>query len=631
MSAFAAGDVIGGFRLLSQLGAGGFGEVWRAEGESTGQVVAVKVLLRPLDVDARRRFEREAKALMVLAHPNCVRYIDAGQTEQGQHFIATELVDGDDLATWGKRAKSVRQVLSVAHQIADCLMEVHREGIVHRDLKPSNILVRRDDTVRILDFGIAKAADEQGDITATGTIIGTAGYMSPEQLRGRRDVGAATDQYALGVLLFELLNGRHPFQAATPIQLGMAHINEPIGPMDGAIAPDVQHLVRRLLQKDPARRFGSMREVRRELDALLGVEQTKPRGTPAAPRRSSRWKAIAIIVGVAIVTVAVVTSATRQDPQPVPVARSIPAPMAPRAPAEPRHDPPPDRDARLEVDDQDALDDEVIPSLGCDTLVAPPPGHGTEVVSFNAKHKLLHYVPDTSEPGTPMPLIVLLRDKGLNSKQVMESSTHDSSAERTGAVMIASEGVGWAKRIDPGIRRVDRDIRVATNGLCIDLSRIYLASYAVGAETADALVCEYPGRFAAHVAFGGRLTVERMPRCAVPRIELLAEDDPLRPIGGGRPRPGCERETPDRVPSVTDHREHVRRLNKCSDEAAVTPLHGAVCETFQCSHSYMSCSGPGGPHWKGMEPGGCAGPINRLDRWAIAWPFLSKHRAKPFE
>ena len=222
------GDVIEEFTLETEIGVGGFGVVWRAS-DANGYRVAVKVVRHALDADMRHRLEREAAALRRLDHPNCVRYLKAG-ARRGQPYIITEFVDGEELGVWASRGRSLGELLSVCAQIADCLAHTHRSGVVHRDLKPANVLVLPEGAVKVIDFGISKIIGRQGDITKTGEVVGTAGFMSPEQLRGE-PVGPATDQYALGTMMFELLEGRPPFAGPTALAVSMAHLNDPVPSM----------------------------------------------------------------------------------------------------------------------------------------------------------------------------------------------------------------------------------------------------------------------------------------------------------------------------------------------------------------------------------------------------------------
>src|SRR5687767_5139833 len=216
------------YRVLSLIGAGGMGEVYLAEDTLLGRKVALKLLPKEFTEDRERvrRFEQEARATSSLNHPNIMMIFEIGQV-QGRHFIATEYIDGQTLRERLTGARlELREALEVSAQIAGALEAAHQAGIVHRDIKPENIMLRRDGYVKILDFGLAKlaerpAADADAEArrmslvkTSPGVVMGTANYMSPEQARGLA-VDARTDVWSLGVVLYEMVAGRRPFDAAT--------------------------------------------------------------------------------------------------------------------------------------------------------------------------------------------------------------------------------------------------------------------------------------------------------------------------------------------------------------------------------------------------------------------------------
>jgi len=220
-----AGRCIGHFRIIRPLGHGAMGEVYRADDSKLGRPVALKML--PLefqhDGDRVRWFEREARAAAALNHPNIITVYEIGESD-GRIFIASELIEGETLAQRLRRgALSVAETSRIGSQIASALAAAHAAGIIHRDLKPSNIMLRRDGEVKVLDFGLARLSQPSGgvgeeDETETqivpGRIIGTLSYMSPEQARGEV-VDARSDLWSLGVVLYECLAGRRPFEGAS--------------------------------------------------------------------------------------------------------------------------------------------------------------------------------------------------------------------------------------------------------------------------------------------------------------------------------------------------------------------------------------------------------------------------------
>src|SRR5262245_61706859 len=223
-AALVPGTRLGPYEVLAPLGAGGMGEVYRARDERLGREVAVKVLVHGAssDTDRLRRFEQEAKTAGALNHPNLITIHDTGQHE-GQPYIVFELLEGGTLRQrLGHGALPVARALDYAVQIAEGLAAAHDRGIVHRDLKPENLFVTRDGRVKILDFGLAKLThQEEGSQvtnlpTATagtepGVVLGTLGYMSPEQVRGR-PADARSDIFSFGAILYEMLSGKRAFQ-----------------------------------------------------------------------------------------------------------------------------------------------------------------------------------------------------------------------------------------------------------------------------------------------------------------------------------------------------------------------------------------------------------------------------------
>ncbi len=223
------GQTLGSYEILSPLGKGGMGEVWRARDQKLGREIAIKTLPEEFAKDEERlaRFEREAKLLASLNHPN-IAAIYGLEEHEGTRFLVLELVEGDTLADQLKRgAIPVEESLQLALQIAEALEAAHEKGVIHRDLKPANIKVTPDDKIKVLDFGLAKALMGDGadvslshsptlsiQATAQGVILGTAAYMSPEQARGQ-EVDKRADVWAFGVVLFEMLTGRGTFDGGT--------------------------------------------------------------------------------------------------------------------------------------------------------------------------------------------------------------------------------------------------------------------------------------------------------------------------------------------------------------------------------------------------------------------------------
>jgi serine/threonine-protein kinase len=307
-----AGTRLGPYEILAPLGAGGMGEVYRARDTRLGREVAIKVLPEHLarDPDALARFEREARAVAALAHPNILDIHDFG-SEKGLSFIVTELLEGETLR---QRLTGTplpwRTAVEIGLAVADGLASAHAHGIVHRDLKPENVFLTFDGRVKILDFGLARLEQQESlessptfaTPTKTGTVMGTVGYMSPEQVRGGHP-DSRSDIFSLGCILYEMATGRRAFFAENPAETLVAILrDEPKDP--GDLVQDLpDHLrlvILRCLSKYPDSRFESARDLAFALK-VVGAESIRPRSAPPAKRR--------LIRPVSILTVLVIVTA----------------------------------------------------------------------------------------------------------------------------------------------------------------------------------------------------------------------------------------------------------------------------------------------------------------------------------
>jgi serine/threonine protein kinase/Tol biopolymer transport system component len=277
--ALEAGQKLGPYEILAPLGAGGMGEVYRARDSRLRRDVAIKVLSAELagDADRRNRFEQEARSASALNHHNIVTVHDIGSSDS-TIYIAMELVDGKTLREVLQGGPlPTKRLLDIAFQIADGLAKAHSAGIVHRDLKPENIMVTRDGVVKILDFGLAKLLKTQeeqvSDIptaTRAGTVMGTVGYMSPEQASGR-PLDFRSDQFSLGSILYEMATGKRAFQRGTSAETLTAIIREETEPVDrlnAATPVPFRWIVERCLQKDPEERYASTRDLARDVKSI---------------------------------------------------------------------------------------------------------------------------------------------------------------------------------------------------------------------------------------------------------------------------------------------------------------------------------------------------------------------------
>ena len=328
----AVGTRLGPYEILAPIGAGGMGEVYRARDLKLNRDVAIKILPEALAADpaALARFEREAQAVAALSHPNILSIHDFG-VERGASYAVMELLEGQTLREH-VRGGSVppRKAVEYALQIAAGLAAAHARGITHRDLKPENVFVTRDGQVKILDFGLAKqrpataggasVAVTMNVETGPGTVLGTVGYMAPEQVRGQ-EVDHRADIFAFGAVLYELLAGRRAFQGATPADtIGAVLKEDPPELTTSATAhvpPALERIVRRCLEKNPDERFQSVRDVAFALEAMSGSGSGAVAALPgpAAHRRLSRARlgliAVAAIACVGIVAVAAYMAGAR--------------------------------------------------------------------------------------------------------------------------------------------------------------------------------------------------------------------------------------------------------------------------------------------------------------------------------
>jgi TolB-like protein/Flp pilus assembly protein TadD len=314
------GTRLGPYEILAPLGAGGMGEVYRARDAKLDRDVAVKVLPAQLTAnpDALARFEREAKAVAALSHPNILAIFDFG-THDGVSYAVTELLEGETLR--GKLDGSTvtqRQAVDGALQIARGLSAAHGKGVVHRDLKPENVFVTSEGHVKILDFGLAKRVDaapgEQtsaptGGHTEPGTVMGTMGYMSPEQVRGL-PVDHRSDLFSFGAILYELLSGKKAFKRDTASDTIAAIMRDepPELTQSGRnVSPALDHIVRHCLEKDRENRFQSAKDVTFALSEASAPQTAVTSGSYVIPPpRRSRGKTLAIVAGFAVLAVAAV-------------------------------------------------------------------------------------------------------------------------------------------------------------------------------------------------------------------------------------------------------------------------------------------------------------------------------------
>jgi eukaryotic-like serine/threonine-protein kinase len=320
---------LGPYEIVSPLGAGGMGEVYLARDTRLERTVAIKVLPESLAADADRlqRFEQEARTLSTVNHPNLLAIFDVG-TQGSTHYLVSEFLEGHTLRErMTASSLSQRKITDYALQLANGLGAAHDKGIVHRDLKPENIFITNDDRVKILDFGLAKQSPFAPSVvagsvtlttpaaaTAPGTVMGTVGYMSPEQVRGGV-VDHRSDIFSLGAILYEMIAGSRAFKGDSGVETMNAILKEEppeLDPLSVKVSPALNRIVRHCLEKNPANRFQSARDLAFALGALSGTDSTA--SLPAAKSTRSRWWIAAGIAAVLIALPPLLVFQLRQRP-----------------------------------------------------------------------------------------------------------------------------------------------------------------------------------------------------------------------------------------------------------------------------------------------------------------------------
>lgn len=336
------------YEIEEKLGHGGMATVYRGRDRVLGRPVAVKMLAQRYAGDEKfvTRFRREAQASARLNHENIVSVFDTGDTD-GQHYIVMELVEGETLADLLKREGQLSPELAarIAGRVARALHAAHGEGIVHRDVKPGNVMLTPAGEVKVMDFGIARAATDE-TLTQTGMVLGTASYLSPEQSRGD-PVDHRSDVYALGCVIYEMLTGQPPFTGGSPLSVAYKHVNdapEPVSRVNPSVPPDLEAAVMRALEKDPDARFPSADSMRQAVTGAVAEKTTEPLGgdtavlptptEPVAPERVDRraWILVAVVAAVLIAATIAALALTgdggrgrQQEGEPPPTEQPSPA------------------------------------------------------------------------------------------------------------------------------------------------------------------------------------------------------------------------------------------------------------------------------------------------------------------
>jgi TolB-like protein/Tfp pilus assembly protein PilF/predicted Ser/Thr protein kinase len=310
------GRTLSHFRITDKLGEGGMGEVWLARDTRLGRTVALKTLppARAESEDRRRRFEDEARAASVLNHPGIAHIYDIGEAD-GVHFIAMEHVAGKSLGHWMERQPPTTfEILGFGAQLADALAAAHDHGVTHRDIKPSNLMVTPEGRLKILDFGLAKlqptvggdAEDTAATMTQPGVVMGTVQYMSPEQALGK-NADHRSDLFSTGVVLYQMATGRLPFQGSTPTETITEIVRSeptPVSELSPLSPPELERIIRKSMEKDPARRYQSARELAVDLNNLKRDTDSGVAVVTGQVRASKPWVRYVLIGAAALILAA---------------------------------------------------------------------------------------------------------------------------------------------------------------------------------------------------------------------------------------------------------------------------------------------------------------------------------------
>ncbi|HEX4440625.1 MAG TPA: protein kinase, partial [Thermoanaerobaculia bacterium] len=318
----SAGSRLGPYEILGQIGAGGMGEVYRARDPRLGRDVAIKVLPASFstDADRLRRFEQEAKAAGLLNHPNITIVYDIGtNSSDGAPYVVQELLEGETLRSELASGRfSPRKAIDYGIQIAHGLAAAHDKGIVHRDLKPENVFVTKDGRLKILDFGLAKLTQNEAGSgpktnlpTATagtepGVVMGTLGYMSPEQIKGK-PADARADIFAFGAILYEMLAGRRAFHADSAGETMAAILREEppdLSVTNQSISPGLERIVRHCIEKNPERRFQSAHDLAFDLEALSGTSGLSTAAAASAGRSRGALRTVGLAAAAVVLAAA---------------------------------------------------------------------------------------------------------------------------------------------------------------------------------------------------------------------------------------------------------------------------------------------------------------------------------------
>ena len=633
------GDRVGDYRLETHLGEGGFGTVWSASHVGSGHRVAVKVLTQFGGARELDRFEREANVLASFEHPNCARFLAFGWLAGKWPYLVMELARGQTLDAWARVPRQLGSRIHVIQQVGAAIDYAHQRGVVHRDLKPSNIMVVDTPSgplVTVLDFGIAKLVGrEQPDITKTGEMLGTPGYMSPEQLRGSRQLGPASDQYSLGVVAFELLSGTALFRRQSMLDTSMAHLVEK-PPLLLDVNEHVRNAVDRMLRKDPQERFPS---VRAALGAMTpsSSDRRRPHKTDRHNQSSQRRIIVAII---GLVALAALGAWWKSRPAELPVA-------APRSAA-------PSASTVKPVVSSESLSRHAEFEPTCRVLPT-----GLRRIRVDSAPDVWIYVPPGLESSDARALLVVLRDGGrftpahvaadaLDGLEIPPQTKADEAfyfastqwkdiADREGLVVIIPSAKGpLSRRSWDDVTLAENQIRALRADACLLQKPVFLFGEGRGGKAVDEMICRRPDDFSAAIVTAHRYHADETPcerSVAVPMLEFVQTQNKMEPLDGRASR-ACLNPA-EGVWSHTKQHGWRSKQHECDPSGyEIEDERDGECRRYSCDTPLAVCYVYAGRSWPGrILPSGdrmrkCWGHSKSFPYHDVAWEFYEQNLTK---
>ena len=609
----SVGDVfVGRFRIDALLGEGGFGWVFRAIDVGTQRNVALKVL-KPDAPDGyqaitRRRVQREAAAVSSVRGEHVVTLYEYGESPEGWLFLVFEWAPGEDLADELNRVGTMRpgMVEHVLRQVLRALAEVHAVGVLHRDLKPENIRVSHDRAgqlrVRLLDFGLARSHADPGQsrLTATGELVGTPRYMSPEQLRDEA-LTPASDIYSLGLVAFELLVGREALGGSSLMaQLERLFDGHEVVDKDAdRHGRGLMRIIRRMTAVEPRDRFATANAVLAALDSLdrdATVQRRSVERTRERPVRQS-WRVVAVVV--AVVAVGLVYALVRS---PAPARRSVPQPTKLARVAEPAESPPAVRTTK-----PDSSEAPMVPE-GCGRTVQ----YGRQELHWTdglTPYSIAAYIPASYAPDVPAPVFVLFhKGGGQDADGILDETNFFKLADEHGIVLVAPQSSASTVITSDGVRAAHLPWRAGPRqqaltilhaleaGICMDRRRLVTVGLGHGAEAAREAGCELQAALV--VEASDRFEHSDDPRCLrrVPTLLLSPTLAPCIPTEGAVEPSRCVERA---VPSARQHLATFTKPHQCEPQSrvALAAVPGGACSSWDCQTPLWHCDVEAGIHW----------------------------------